>query len=236
MTEFKIPSRAYIIAREVLDNVLSVGDDLVSGQFAESELDTGGIEADAYFATLYADWKKAHETMGLPADDDTYRHYIYVRHLALFGIRQDNFGKFVTAEKRIPPRLEPDENLALIEEVKRDMELVHMGQARLAASGSLDYRILPNDGPGDSTRPTRHTNSIPLYRPSRPSDVFGTPDAPPVEIPNRLMRLTMALVHQEPESIAASARPIQLFAQRVGMRLADAPTPCPSVPARRRRR
>ena len=187
MTEFKIP-RAYDIAREVLDNVLGLGDDSVAGQFGENEIDTGGIEVEDYFATLYADSKEAHETMGLPADEDTYRRYIYVRHLALFGIRQDNFGNFVTAEKRIPPRLTPEENVALIDEVKRDMELIYSGEARLAPSGSLVYQSLPNDGPGDSKRSTKHTNSIPLYRPSRPSDVFGTPDTPPVEIPNRFMR------------------------------------------------
>ena len=127
------------------------------------------------FATLYADWKEAHETMGLPADDDTYRHYIYVRHLALFGLRKDNFGNFVTAEKRIPPRLTPDENLALIEEVKRDMTLVDTGQATLAASGSLTYRVLPNDGAGSTMPGARQEYTVPLRRRSRPSDVFGTP-------------------------------------------------------------
>jgi hypothetical protein len=126
--------------------------------------------------------------MDLPADDDTYRRYIYVRHLALFGIREDNFGNFVTAEKRIPPRLTPDENLALVEEVKTDMTLVYNGQAILAASGSLNYPKLPNDGPGSSAAKVVQEHSIPLRRRSRPSDLFGTPDTPDVEIPNRLMR------------------------------------------------
>jgi hypothetical protein len=218
--------------------VLSIGDDLIGGQFAESELDTGGIELDAYFSTLYANWKEAHETMGLPADDDTYRHYIYVRHLALFGLRKDNFGNFVTAEKRLPPRLTPDENLALIEEVKRDMALVEKGLATLAASGSLTYRVLPNDGAGSTVPRAGREHSDPLRRRSRPSDVFGTPDAPDLELPNRMMRPDDSFGTPGTRIYRDDLDAAEVFRSALAPRPAPTPTPIPSpsVRARRRRR
>ena len=98
------------IAKEVLQNWAEFSDDLIAGQFAEQKVDTGGIEPDAYFAHLFAGWDEAVRDMGLPADDETFRRYMYVWHRQLFEQRRNVFGETVTSEIRIPPRLTPEEN------------------------------------------------------------------------------------------------------------------------------
>ena len=103
---------------------------LLSNNLLAEELDTGGIEPEAYSAELLADYEEAIGTMGLPPDDATYRHYGYNRYWKLFEIRKDNFGELVVSEKRIPPRLTPAENIDTVAETLRDMELLKNGQSR----------------------------------------------------------------------------------------------------------
>ena len=152
-------------------------DDLIGKAFSPS-LDTGGIEPDAYVGNLQMDWDEAVLGFGLPADD-TFLRYRYLRHFRLFEIRIDNFGNLVWSEKRIPPRLTPEENLSLIDEVRTDMEDLYSGKARLSPSGSFDY----HDAPNDATEPVESKDHIQERAPARPSDVFGVPEEPAPRVP-----------------------------------------------------
>jgi hypothetical protein len=51
---------------EVWRNAAEVGDGLIADQFGVDTLDIGGIEQDAYFGALFADWDEAVRSMGLP--------------------------------------------------------------------------------------------------------------------------------------------------------------------------
>ena len=175
------------IAKEVLQNWAEFSDDLIAGQFSEQKVDSGGIEPDAYFAHLFADWDEDVRDMGLPADDQTFRRYMYVWHRQLFEQRKNVFGETVTSEVRIPPRLTPDENYQTVERVKREMELVSRGSTTLMPDGRLDWEI---DTPVKTRRPrpsevfaTPETPNIDLSRPKLPSDVFGVPERTIAEDP-----------------------------------------------------
>jgi hypothetical protein len=105
-------------------------------QFAPAEeLDTGGIDPDAYTAELFADYEEAIGTMGLPPDDATYLRYQFNRYRRLFEIRRNNFKKLVVSEKRIPLRLTSAENIDTVIETLRDMELVKTGKLVLRPNG-----------------------------------------------------------------------------------------------------
>ena len=97
--EGKFANKALAKIGEVLRNTLEIGSDAASKQFIPAEeLDTGGIEPDAYIAELFADYEEAIGTMGLPLDDATYVRYGYNRYWKLFEIRKDNFGELVVSE------------------------------------------------------------------------------------------------------------------------------------------
>jgi hypothetical protein len=183
---------------EVWRNAAEVGDGLIADQFGVDTLDIGGIEQDAYFGALFADWDEAVRSMGLPPDIDTYRHYLLIRHYKLFGLRRDKDGYLVTSENRIPPRLAPEENLDIVPIVVRGMERVRQGEAIVGPIGRLEPIVAPSAEnvspvPADgynSRESNRETfggaiqSSIdPPYRPKRPDDVFGVPE----ESPSRLV-------------------------------------------------
>ena len=87
--EGKISSKASAKIGEALSNTLEIGSDAAIKQFAPAEeLDTGGIDPDAYTAELFADYEEAIGTMGVPPDDATYRHDGYNRYWKLFEIRR----------------------------------------------------------------------------------------------------------------------------------------------------
>jgi hypothetical protein len=153
--EGKISSKASAKIGEALSNTLEIGSDAAIKQFAPAEeLDTGGIEPEAYSAELLADYEEAIGTMGLPPDDATYRRYGYNRYWKLFEIRKDNFGELVVSEKRIPPRLTPAENIDTVAETLRDMELLKTGKVVLRPNGKLVPFTAPNaevGGPPDAS-------------------------------------------------------------------------------------
>jgi hypothetical protein len=166
------------ITEEVLGNTLEYSDEVAGTAFGEKQIDTGGVEPDAYNGALFADWDEAIRTMNLPTDDDTYRRYVYVRHRQLFKKRLNNFGEIVTSETRIPPRLTPEENLRIVDCVKRDMGVVARGDALMKPNGSLEYEVWRSITP---SQPTPSDTSATLAAPPRgrmlPSDVFGVPDS-----------------------------------------------------------
>lgn len=175
------------IFKEVFPNLLEFGDEVIGGAFAEKQLDTGGIEPDAYFGTLFADWDEAVRAMDLRPDDATFLRYMYLRHRQLFEKRKNVFGETVTSEKRIPPRLTPEENLQTVERARRDMELVERGSTTLMPDGRLDWEI---ETPVKSRRPrpsevfaTPDAPDTDLSRPKLPSDVFGMPEEPTAAAP-----------------------------------------------------
>ena len=182
MTQGSLPTSnakaAQKIIEEILGNNLELLTELIGETFSQS-LDTGGIEPDAYIANLYQDWEEAVRDFGLPADDQTFLRYAYLRHFRLFEIRIDNFGNPVWSEKRIPPRLTTEENLSLIDEVRTDMEDLYSRKARPNPSGSFAY----HDAPNESTEPRESNDRIPVRAPARPSDVFGMPDVPAIAVP-----------------------------------------------------
>jgi hypothetical protein len=148
---------------------------------------------------LFADWDEAVRSMGLPPDIDTYRHYLLIRHYKLFGLKRDKDGYLVTSEKRIPPRLTPEENFDIVPVVVSGMERVRHGEAIVGPIGRLESIVAPNAG-HESPLPavgyeSKESNLEtfdgaiesridPPYRPKRPDDVFGVPD----ESPSRLVR------------------------------------------------
>jgi hypothetical protein len=143
--EGKIGNKALAKIAEALHNTLEIGSDAAIKQFAPAEeLDTGGIEPDAYIAELYADYEEAIGTMGLPPDDETYRRYGYNRYWKLFEIRRDDFGEFVVSEKRDPPRLTPAENIDTVAQTLRDMELLKTAKVVLRPNGKLVPFTAPN--------------------------------------------------------------------------------------------
>jgi len=143
--EGKIGNKALDKIGEALSNTLEIGSDAAFKQFApEEELDTGGIEPDAYTAELFADYQEAKGTLGLPLDDETYRRYAYNRYWKLFEVRRDNFGELVVSEKRIPPRLTPAENIDTVAETLRDMDLLKTGKVVLRPNGKLVPFTAPN--------------------------------------------------------------------------------------------
>jgi hypothetical protein len=166
------------IIEEILGNNLELLTELIGDAFSQS-LDTGGIEPDAYVANLYRDWEEAVRDFGLPADDQTFLRYSYLRHFRLFEIQIDNFGNPVWSEKRIPPSLTTEENLSLIDEVRTDLEDLYSRKARLNPSGSFAYHDAPNDG----TEPRESYDRTPVRAPARPGDVFGVPEVPATLVP-----------------------------------------------------
>jgi len=182
MTQGTLPTQsaktAQRVFEEVLGNNLEIFDDLIGKAFSPS-LDTGGIEPDAYVGNLQMDWDEAVLGFGIPADDDTFLRYRYLRHFRLFEIRIDNFGNLVWSEKRVPPRLTPEENLSLIDEVRTDMEDLYSGKARLSPSGSFEY----HDAPNDATEQVGSMDHVQERAPARPSDVFGVPEEPAPRVP-----------------------------------------------------
>ena len=177
MTHGTLPTSNAKAAQKIIEKILGNNLELLTellGEALSPSLDSGGIEPDAYVANLYRDWQEAVRDFGLPADDQTFLRYAYLRHFRLFEIRIDNFGNPVWSEKRIPPSLTAEENLSLIDEVRTDMEDVYSGRARLNPSGSFAYHHAPNEG----TEPREAGDRVPVRAPARPSDVFGMPEIP----------------------------------------------------------
>jgi hypothetical protein len=134
----KAVSKALAKIEQLIYNPLEIGSDAAIKQFAPAEeLDTGGIDPDAYTAEPFADYEEAIGTMGLPPDDATYLRYQFNRYRRLFEIRRNNFKKLVISEKRIPLRLTSAENIDTVIETLRDMELVKTGKLVLRPNGKL---------------------------------------------------------------------------------------------------
>ena len=179
--EGKIGNRALAAIEELIYNPLEIGSDAAIKQFAPAEeLDTGGIEREAYTAELFADYEEAIDTMGLPPDDATYLRYEFNRYKRLFEIRRNNFGELVISEKRIPPRLTPAENIETVADTLRDMELVKTGKFVLRPNGKLVPFTAGPLGEPRSADIVRDEVSLGSYRGAGPIlDPAAAPFGPP---------------------------------------------------------
>ena len=151
------------------------------------QVDTGGVDPLADNLLEKADYLEAIESMGLSRDEDAFRRYRYLRHHRLYLPETDDSGTPITAERRMPPRLTPDENIELVRAVSPDMDAVNRAEVKLRPDGQLELVRAPNaEMGGPMVAPARPVPD--RSRPARPSDAFGTPDTPDFDIPSRPMR------------------------------------------------
>jgi len=167
-------------------------------QLGPDQIDTGAIDPLADNLLEKADYLEAIGSLGLPPGKDTRSIYLRRRRNLLYRFvfpRENELSEpsgstdeVRAFERRVPVRLTPEENAALVEQVKEELRSpnagTYLGDPLTAGAVRYDSRLgIPRaSGPilGPEAEPAEPLSSsdgnLTPSRPMRPEDSFGTPE------------------------------------------------------------